>query len=175
MLGPGGAEAAFPAAVARHLEELNLAEDRCGRPQEDELRDPGPGLDPEGLPAVVVYEGDLDLTAVARVYEARRVDEGDPMPHREAAARKHEPRITLRYSYRDPGPHQRPGARRQVHLLDRTKIIASIPRMGPLRHYRRRDEAAKRDLQRTLGAHRGNGSIGGFMLQAAGGTLSRKS
>ena len=87
------------------------------------------------------------------------------MPHGEAAAREHEPRITLRYSYRDPGPHQRPGARRQVHLLDRTQIIARIPRMGAFRHPRRGNETAKRDLQRTLGAHRGNGSIEGYRLR----------
>jgi len=131
-LGSGGAEAAFPTSVGRCLEELYLAEDCGGRPYEDELSDPGPRLYEEGLLAVVVYEGNLDLPAVARVYETRRVDEGDPMPDGQAAAREHESSITLRYSYRDPCPHQRPVSRRQAHPLDRTQIVARVPQMCSL-------------------------------------------
>jgi hypothetical protein len=88
------------------------------------------------------------------------------MPYSEAAAREHESRITLRYSYRDPCPHQRPGSRRQIHPLDRTQIIARIPDMGALGHRRLGDETAKRDWKRALGAHPENGSIGRF--QATG-------
>ncbi len=88
------------------------------------------------------------------------------MPHGEAAAREHEPSVTLRYSYRDPGPHQRPSSRRQVHSLDRTQIIARIPRVGAFGHPRPWDETTKRDLQLVIRAHPENGSIGGIRLQA---------
>src|SRR5215217_9513615 len=97
------------------------------------------------------------------------------MPHSETAAREHEPRITLRYSYRDPCPHQRPGSRRQAHPHDRTYVVARIPQVGALGHPRLGDETAKRDLQRAFGAHPENSSTRkfqatGFGPQDGGGT-----
>src|SRR5688500_4073788 len=88
------------------------------------------------------------------------------MPHSEAAAREHEPSVTFGNGDRDPDPNQSPGSRRQIHPLDRTQIVARIPRMGALGHPRLGDETAKRDLKRTFGAHPENGSTGRF--QASG-------
>ena len=45
----------------------------------------------------------------------------------QATAREHESSVTLRYSYRDPCPHQCPASRRQIHPLDRTQIVAASP------------------------------------------------
>ena len=126
------------------LQELHLREERGGGPHEDELGDPGSLLYQKGLLAVVVYEGNPYLAAVARVYEPWCVDEGDPMPHREPAARKHEPRITLRDGDRDPGPHQRPCPRRELYFLHRSQIVPGIPGMRPLGHLGPGNETAKR-------------------------------
>jgi len=165
MLGPGGAEARFPTAIGCGFEKLHLREQRRRGPHEDELGDPGSLLDEKRFPAVVVYEGDLDLPPVARVDKAGRVDEGDSMPHREPAARKHEPRKTLRNGDRDPGPHLRPSPRRKLHFLYRTQVVTGIPGMRPFRYGRPGNESAKRYVQREILAHPQNGSIGGIRLQ----------
>ncbi len=146
MLGPGRAEASLAATVGRGLEELHLGEEGRGGPHEDELGDPCTPLYQKGLLAVVVYEGDPNLTTVARVYEPRRVDEGDPMPHRQTATGKDEPRVAFGYGDGYPGPHQRPTTRRKLSLFDRPQIVTRIPRVRPYGHYRVGNEAAKRDV-----------------------------
>ena len=87
------------------------------------------------------------------------------MPHREPAARKHEPRITLWNSDRDSGPHQHPGARSKLRLLDRPEIVTSIPGMRPLRHRSIGNETSKGYVQREVQAHPQDGSTGGIKLQ----------
>jgi hypothetical protein len=168
MLGPGGAKPAFAATVGCGVQELHLRKVRGGGRHEDELGDPGSPLYQKGLLEIVVYEGHLYLAAVAGVDEPRRVDEGDPMSHREPAARKHQARIALRDGDRDPGPHQRPSTRRKLYLLHRAQIVAGITGMRPTGRLGLGYEAPKRYGRREILAHPQNGSIAGFRLQASG-------
>ena len=144
MLGPGGTKAAFAAAVGRGVEKFHFREERGGGPHEDELGDPGSLLHQKGLLAIVVDEGYPYLAAVARVDEPWRVDQGDPMSHRESAAREHEPRIALRDGDRDPGPNQRPSPRRKLYFLHRSQIVTGIPGMRPNGRLSPGNETAKR-------------------------------
>ena len=118
MLGPGGTKPTFAATVGCGFQKFYFREERGGGPHEDELGDPGSLLYQKGALAIVVDEGHPYLAAVAGVDEPWCVDEGDPMPHREPAAREHEPRIALRDGDRDSGPHQRPSPRRKLYFLD---------------------------------------------------------
>ena len=77
-----------------------------------ELRDPVAAADLERLGGVEVHEQHLELVAVARVDEPRRVEAGDPVAERQAAAGLHEPGVALRDGERDARRHEGPAARR---------------------------------------------------------------
>src|SRR5918993_397339 len=129
-LRPRGSETALPAPVGA-WGEIPFEKGGVRRPHEDELGDPHPPLDPEGLAAVVVYERYPDLPAVPGVYEPRRVDQRNPMPCREPAPRQHEPRVPVGHGDRYTGPDHGPLPRRQHRPLGGDEVVARIPRMGP--------------------------------------------
>jgi hypothetical protein len=129
--GPGRAKPAFAAAVGCGFQELYLRKERGGGPHENELGDPGSLLYQKGLLAVVVDEGHPYLAAVAGVDEPWCVDEGDPMSHREPAAREHQPRVALGYGDRDPGRHQSASTWRKLYFFHRAQIVAGIPDVRP--------------------------------------------
>jgi len=120
VLGARRAKATLSPAVWTGFEELDLFEYSLPGPCEDELGDPGSTLDAERRSAVVVYEGDEDLTAVPRVYKPGGVDQGNPVPHGKPATRQHEPRVSSGYGDGDAGVYERPPPWNQLHLLDRT-------------------------------------------------------
>jgi hypothetical protein len=165
-LGTGGAEASLASAVGCGFEKLHLREERGCGPHEDKLGDPGSLLYQKGLLAIVVDQGYHYLAAVARVDEAWCVDEGDAMPHRQPAAREHEPRVALGNGDRDSRPHHRPSTRRERHFFHRAQIIAGIPGMRPNGRLGAGYEAPKGYAQREILVHPQNGSTG--RLQATG-------
>ena len=70
------------------------------------------------LGRVEVDQQHLDLTAVAGVHGAGRVDDGDAVPGGQPRARVHETAVPLRQREGDPGRHQRALPRRE-HDVDR--------------------------------------------------------
>jgi hypothetical protein len=75
---------------------------------DQELGNPVAGLDHERLLAIGVEQQDPQLATVAGVDQARRVDQGDPVPSGEAASRQHQPGVAGRDLDRDPGPYALP-------------------------------------------------------------------
>ena len=149
---PRRAKAALIAAVGARLQEIHFDESGSSSSHEDELCDPHPNHDLEGLVAVVVYEGDPYLTAIPGVYETGRVDERDTVPHGQTAARQDEPRIPFRYGYRDPGPGQSPSAGSKARRLHGAQVIARVAGMRSGRLTGIGMEAAEKNL-RSLGSH----------------------
>src|SRR5215475_5098427 len=94
-----GAKATRPALTRCEL--VHLDEPHGSDGHDDELRDPHPGDDLEGLAPVGVEEHDADLPPVSRVDQAWRVDHSDAVPRGEPGARLHEPRIPVRDLDRD--------------------------------------------------------------------------
>src|SRR5215210_3148355 len=156
-LRPRGAEAPLPAPVGAGG-EFPFEKGGVRRPHEDELGDPHPPLDAEGLLAVVVYERDPDLPAVAGVYEPRRVDQRNPVPCREPTPRQHEPRVPVGHGDRYTGPDDGPLSRPQHRPLGGDEVVACVPRVRPqgrLRSLRQTPECdpqgATSGKEKTLG------------------------
>ena len=67
-----------------------------------------PGSTTNGSRAIGVQERDLQLAAVARVDETRRVDDRDAVLRRKARPRLDEARVAVRDRDREPGRNERP-------------------------------------------------------------------
>ena len=72
---------------------------------DDELGDPHSDLDGERLSRVRVQEHDRDLSPVARIDQARGVDDPEPVARSEPGPRLHEPRIPVGNLHGDTGWH----------------------------------------------------------------------
>src|SRR6185437_9085604 len=104
--------------------------------QDNELSDPLARLGDERPLAVGVQEYDHDLAAVARVDQARRVDDRDPVPGREARPRLDEACIPLRDRNREPCADERVLAEPLDLELDhrpRARAAGSATRYGAKR------------------------------------------
>ena len=101
-----------------------------------------PGSTTNGSRVVVVDEVDEQLAAVARVDEARRVDDRDAVLRREPRARLHVARVPVRDRDREPGRHERTRARRELDALAGREVDA--------RRRRRTRAPARRRLSRSL-------------------------
>src|SRR5918994_634267 len=82
-------------AARRLVECLHLDRLRVGERRDEQLCDPIPRCDLEGLGGVCVQEQHPQLTPVAAVDQARRVGKRDPLAWRPARARKHQPRVVV--------------------------------------------------------------------------------
>ena len=127
-LTAAGAEAAVAAGGLAQALDL----DRLGRRDrgDHELRDPIPGLDPEGLRRVGVEQQDPDFPAVAGVDQAGAVDEGDPVLAGQARARQDQPGVPVGDLDRDPGPDAPPLSRPEVGGLAGAEVEAGVALVG---------------------------------------------
>ena len=99
---------------------------------EQQLRDPVAGLDREAL-AALVAEDDLDLAAVARVDQPRRVDERDAVLRGQPGAGGDQAGDPVRQGDRDPGRHDPVLARRDDLRRDRAQVVARVALAGARR------------------------------------------
>ena len=99
------------AGAARRVGELvHDVEHDTGHGLHDELRDPVPAADHDGLVPVVVDQGDLDLAAVAGVDGAGGVDDGQPVAGGEPGAGVQEAGVPGGDGDGDPGGDEGPFA-----------------------------------------------------------------
>jgi len=99
-------------------------------PHEDELGNPHACHNLEPLFAVVVYERDHELSAIAGIYEPGRVHERDPVTGREPAPREDEARVSVGDGDRYPRTDDGPPARLQYGRLGGSQVVASVPGVG---------------------------------------------
>ena len=81
---------------------------------------------------IVVDQDDLQLAAVARVDQPRRVEAGHAVAQRQAAAGQHEAGVPARDGHGHPGRHQRPGPPRGAATTSvrATRSAAGVARRG---------------------------------------------
>ena len=125
---PRGSEAA-PAAFARG-QFVDLDELDPGNGQHDELGNPHSRLDDERLPQIGVQQGDLKLAAVARVDEARRIDDRDAMLRREPGAWLDKPGIAVGDRDGKAGCNERTFPGRELDALAGGQVEARVARVG---------------------------------------------
>ena len=98
-----------------------------------ELSDAVAGLHDEGRHRVRVHEHDAELTAIAGVDEARRVEARHTVVHREAAAREHEAGVADGDRDGDAAADRRPAAAGgQLGALVGHEVAARVAVMGVL-------------------------------------------
>jgi oligoribonuclease len=121
----GVAEAAGAALGRRQLRDGFPG--HVGHGLHHELGDAVAPGDGERLAGIEVHEEHLELVAVAGVDEARRVEAGDPMAQREAAAGLHEAGVAGRQGERDPRRDEGPAAGRfEAGGLARDEVEAGV-------------------------------------------------
>src|SRR4029453_16041964 len=79
---------------------------------------------------------DLDLAAVARVDQAGRVDDRDPVPGRQARPRLDEACIPLGDRNGEPRAHERALPRCEPNLVAGGEVETGVPVIRSLRHAR---------------------------------------
>src|SRR3954470_12300494 len=119
MRGSSGTRAESPLAALASRQRIDFDRNDLGDREDDELRDAHPGLDDERLSRIGVQENDLQLAAITRVDEPRRVDDRDPVLGGKAGARLHEPGVTVRNRDRQPGADERTFPRPELDALAR--------------------------------------------------------
>ena len=117
-----------------------------GTGQDDELGDPFARLGDERPLAVGVQEHDLDLAAVARVDQARRVDDRDPVPGSKARPRLDEACIPLGDRHGEPRADERSLPGPEPDLVAGGEVEAGIAVVGAVRHARVLAEALNLEL-----------------------------
>ena len=102
--------------AAGHLNEKPLVE----------LRDALAALEHDRLGRIVVDQQHLDLAAIARVDQPRRVEDGHAAAQGQARARKHEPGVARRDRERETGADQRARTRLDHHARGGVQVESRV-------------------------------------------------
>ena len=129
---PEDGSVGFSFQAARRPEDVDATLERLGGfgGDDQELRDAIARAHLERLVAVGVEQQDAHLAAVARVDQARSVDERDPVARREPRAGQHQAGVTIRDLDGDAGRHGRPLAGSDPASLGGVQVEARVTGMG---------------------------------------------
>ena len=95
-----------------------------------------PGSTTNGVLRVGVVQDDLDLSAVAGVDQAGRVEDGDPVLRGKSRSRLHEAREAIRNRDGEPRARERPVARPDLHPVAGGQVEAGVALVRLNRHDR---------------------------------------
>jgi len=116
------------AALAAHggVQRVDLHDRHVLNTLHDQLSDPLAALQGNRLGRIEVDDHDLDLAAIARVDDARSVDQRDAVARGQAGAGVHQPHMACGQGDGDPRRHQGPLAWAELHPLARVQVQAGV-------------------------------------------------
>lgn len=143
---PRGAEA--PRGPGRAGQLRHLMEADPFDLLDDQLCDPVPPLEPDGLARVKIDHDHFDLPTVPGIHGSRGIHHRHPAPGGQARTRVREGRVAVGQRQRDAGGQHRSLTGRQLGGLGRDQVKTGVPGVGVAGHRDGRVEPPQQHIHR---------------------------